>query len=157
MISSFSFLTVLTHSKFPNSLKTCNLSNAFYIYPTTSFQVIAYLHIQLSICKCWPWTLSQGLESLQHKEVGCSRRLPVAPPGCLALAGLWCSEAPGASPSTSWKLLLCLPHIWWICMAASRSATRSRSCWARWALSCLISNYKKKWEKLLEQLHVESH
>lgn len=73
-----------------------------------------------------------------------SRRVPEGLPGSLDLAGLWRSEGPEASPSTSWKVLFCFPHMWWICMAASRSATRSRSCWAKWALSCLISNWKER-------------
>lgn len=76
-----------------------------------------------------------------------SWQVPAGLPGSLDLAGLWCSEGPEASPSTSWKVLFCFPHMWWICMAASRSATRSRSCWAKWALSCLISNWKERREK----------
>lgn len=57
------------------------------------------------------------------------------------------SDSPGAEPSTTWKLLPCFPHTRWIWMAVSHSAARSRSCWARCALSCLISNWRHSRER----------
>lgn len=122
----------------------------FYIYHKLSFYPSASFNIFNISISCWWMAMFSNPFSFQYL-ITCNKPcldvsgwLPAAARGSLTLAGLWCLESPGANPSTSWKLLLCLPHIWWICMAASRSATRSRSCWARWALSCLISNWKEK-------------
>lgn len=81
---------------------------------------------------------------IMHKNISVRNNTIPVEVWC-SLGFLWLpssSDSPGVKPSTTWKLLPCLPHTWWICIAASRSAARSRSCWARWALSCLISNWR---------------
>lgn len=82
-------------------------------------------------------------------------RVPRGGLGSLVLALPSVSDPAGPRPSISWKVLLCFPHTWWICMAASRSAARSKSCCARWALNCLISNWKT-WKQILRFLEVHT-
>lgn len=50
------------------------------------------------------------------------------------------SSSESSVATTLYLLLLCLFSTCGTCSAASLSAARSKSCWARWALSCLISN-----------------
>lgn len=143
---------------FFSALTSLKLSEVTLAYILSLWRVVLLLSDE---CFCWGWgkvpqfigkQISDGIKRNPTLGLVVPDGLPAVPPGSLALAGPWCSEAPEARPSTSWKLLLCLPHIWWICMAASRSATRSRSCWARWALSCLISNWEET-RKLTSPTH----
>lgn len=141
-------LTPMTHSTTPQEW---NLQQS-----SPEQHLLHLMHHLLYIAMHWtPLHSTSSLHptstlSAQRYLIACNTKhlgiwqLPVCTPGSLVLAWPRCSEAPGASPSTSWKLLFCLPQIWWICMAASRSATKSRSCWAKWALSCLISNLHKR-------------